>query len=138
MTTHSGLLMANSGALEVVAGGSANDLDADMDGASLEAQNRCSALAGSCPSLHPVQPDLHSAQRRLLRRKPLLAPSRVGPSVHPAGSCGEGLGQVARCAEPMPDPLSLKGEPIAPTETLRLISKVVALPTPEVPVSSVE
>ncbi len=90
------------------------------------------------PCLHPVQPDLHSAQRRLLRRKALLAPSRIGPPVHPSGPRWERRQQVSRPAEPMPDPLSPKGEPIAPTETLRLISKVVALPTPEVPASSVE
>ena len=38
----------------------------------------------------------------------------------------------------MPDPLSPKDEPIASTATLRLIRKVVALTTPEAPVSLVE
>ena len=90
------------------------------------------------PCLHPVQPDLHGPQRRLLRRKALLAPSRIGPSMHPSGPLGEGLRQVSRSAEPMPDPPSPKGEPITPTETLRFIGKVVALPTCEVPVSSIE
>ena len=89
-------------------------------------------------TLLPVQPDLHGAQRRLLRRHALLAPSRIGPSMHPSGPRWEGLRQVARSPEPMPNPLSPKGEPIASTETLRLISKVVAHSTPEVPASSVK